>query len=584
MFYQLDGGEFYDTGSTTKAGTRAMVSLLLACLASALLVQADSTWCTPGTNKCSFTGHILTDLSCGFCRTWTLSPSIASNTLRIVGLDGGSLPGDFSASNNYMVSTSLTAKFDLTDGTAWRMSVVPTSVPNVRDSAFWPSRDNSTIWQYGGRTPSSDSILDSGVLPELAVSSYSWSTPVTDVSLARLDAGVNVNVPDRQNAYYVGGYQDSTTSKTITDGLKHFATKMIAFNTTSASPNTLSAPFLPVQNGAVTYLPYGKAGSLLYFGGETPSSATVTDCTDCQVNPWNHIWIYDIASDQWHSQNTTGYVRPRSEFCTSTVFDRDTNSWQIWTMGGVDFNTKTVLGDVAVLSIPAFQWFNATSNAPLRMSVACATYGSQVFVVGGRNADTSTGGTDYPGIAYIYDVNKQSTASIFDPSLTAYAAPSTIRAAISTSSTPASWTDVTVQSLFSNTTTNSNATASASPSTTTSASPSATNSASSNSSSGLSIGAIVGIVVGVVALLLILAVVALFLWRRKSKAQAHHHDDSHRFEKAELADTTMHAAPKMAQAEMPATGYVHQLPDGPGRHEMDTSTRKAGPPVVHELS
>lgn len=49
---------------------------------------------------------------------------------------------------------------------------------------------------------------------------------------------------------------------------------MLVFNTTTQEASQVNAPFAPVQNGALVYLPYGDEGVLLFFGGENPSAVT----------------------------------------------------------------------------------------------------------------------------------------------------------------------------------------------------------------------------------------------------------------------------------------------------------------------
>jgi hypothetical protein len=93
------------------------------------------------------------------------------------------------------------------------------------------------------------------------------------------------NAPKIQAAYWVGGYQASDTTVSITDSTKNYASGMIQLNTTTGEYVALSAPFTPVQEGALAYIPVGEMGILLYVGGEVPSiqngiNATLTPvCT-----------------------------------------------------------------------------------------------------------------------------------------------------------------------------------------------------------------------------------------------------------------------------------------------------------------
>lgn len=262
--------------------------LLAVFLLSASLVRGDTSdnWCGASSNLCSTHYNGLTNLACGFCRSWTLASCIAGNVLRLNGLDSGALPGDSSSSRNYVAYASLDQPFDLTNGSAWSLQTLPSTVPNTREGALWPSQDNATIYSYGGRAPDApDAPIDTSSLPQYNVASQSWSVPVGQtVEISRLVGGVQVNIPEAQVAYYLGGFQSELTSQAITDGQQHYATSMIEFNTTTKAIKTYAADsVLPAQYGALTYLPYGTDGILLFFGGEKPSSSVVEDCSNCTI-------------------------------------------------------------------------------------------------------------------------------------------------------------------------------------------------------------------------------------------------------------------------------------------------------------
>ena len=40
-------------------------------------------------------------------------------------------------SDTYLVNVDLTKAFNLSDGSAYKLSVIPTSVPNLKDQALW---------------------------------------------------------------------------------------------------------------------------------------------------------------------------------------------------------------------------------------------------------------------------------------------------------------------------------------------------------------------------------------------------------------------------------------------------------------
>lgn len=90
------------------------------------------------------------------------------------------------------------------------------------------------------------------------------------------------DAPEIQAAYWIGGYQDSNTTTSITDKTKKYASGMIQFNTTTEEYVVLDAPFTPLQEGALVYLPVNRMGALLFFGGEIPS---VREGIDAELTP-----------------------------------------------------------------------------------------------------------------------------------------------------------------------------------------------------------------------------------------------------------------------------------------------------------
>lgn len=91
-----------------------------------------------------------------------------------------------------------------------------------------------------------------------------------------------VNVPELQAAYWLGGYQTKQTTSSITDGTKSYATGMIQYNTTTMEYTLLEAPFTPVQQGALVYLPARDKGALVFLGGEVPARK---DGVDTEITP-----------------------------------------------------------------------------------------------------------------------------------------------------------------------------------------------------------------------------------------------------------------------------------------------------------
>ncbi|KAB8264201.1 hypothetical protein BDV32DRAFT_135551 [Aspergillus pseudonomiae] len=408
-------------------------------------------------------------------------------------------------SDNYLVQLDLSSSFSTDDGAKYKMSLVDGAVPKIKDQAMWSDKDNTTLFTYGGRGVD-DTSVDQG-LWTYTIADGSWKLQQTSIKPVRLQGGAYVDAPQIQAAYWVGGYQDSDTTPAITDKTVDYATGMIQFNTTTGTFTQFDAPFTPVQQGALVYLPVGEKGILVFVGGEVPSIQNGINAT-LTPNPWNHAWVYDIAGNKWYNQTTSGSVASRTQFCAVVEQDLSTSSYQIYVIGGADYESKKSLTDVSYLSIPSFKWFQAGPLNKPRMTHVCQAYGRQIFGVGGRLAwadDADAGCYDTP--AFIYDAQSEVIRAQFDPGLSAYSVPSATADDIKSSPYPSAWADPALKSLFvQKATTNS---------TDTQPNPSSETDGSSTHTGAL-IGGVVG---GVAGAAIILAIVFFILRKRRRDYQ-----------------------------------------------------------------
>ncbi|KAE8163035.1 hypothetical protein BDV40DRAFT_264045 [Aspergillus tamarii] len=446
---------------------------------------------------------VLSDLSDGFCRSYTFGANIVNDVLYMVDLDGGLIPGDTNSSNNYLVQLDLSSSFSTDDGSKYKMSLIDSKVPKMKGQALWSDKDNTTLFTYGGNYLDVTSV-DQG-LWTYTIADRSWKLQQTSIQPVRLQGGAYANVPEIQAAYWVGGFQNRDTTPAITDSTVGYATGMIQFNTTTGTLTQLDAPFTPVQQGALVYLPAGEMGVLVFVGGEVPSIKDGINAT-LTPNQWNYVWVYDIAENKWYNQTTTGSVASRTQFCAVVEQDPSTSSYQIYVIGGADYKSEESLTDVSYLSIPSFKWFQAGPLSKPRMTLVCQAYGRQIFGVGGRLAwsvDSGAGCYDMP--AFIYDAQSEVIRTQFDPALSAYSVPSATANDIKSSPYPSTWADPALKSLFEGTNNSTNST---------DAQPDPSSSADNSSAD---IGAIVGGVVGGVAGAAIILAVIFFILRKRRR-------------------------------------------------------------------
>jgi len=95
----------------------------------------------------------------------------------------------------------------------------------------------------------------------------------------------------------------------------------------------------------------------------------------------------------------------------------------------------TVLGDIWVLSLPGFKWFQATVEGPPRWVHACAVVGNrQMISVGGVSAYANAWTTNNPPVdpwaqgLGVLDLSLLSWSAQYDPTAAAYTSPDMVQA------------------------------------------------------------------------------------------------------------------------------------------------------------
>ncbi|KAI4158056.1 MAG: hypothetical protein LQ342_007786 [Letrouitia transgressa] len=146
--------------------------------------------------------------------------------------------------------------------------------------------------------------------------------------------------------------------------------------------------------GTTQYVRFGEAGVLISVGGYTGES---TRYNIAMLRIMNSVQVYDIAGKKWFTIIATGELPPpRLNACSCLSAALDDSSFQMVLYGGAKgWDDSEALGDVWVLTMPAFHWIkiNTTSARPTslpRLGMLCATYQDrQMIVVGGRKTLSS---------------------------------------------------------------------------------------------------------------------------------------------------------------------------------------------------
>lgn len=260
--------------------------------------------------------------------------------------------------------------------------------------------------------------------------------------------GAWTSAPSENRAWWLGGMEAlnkgpirSTPSTNKTDAANTTSRRFIQADLRNPGNAILTDLDLPdtVQTsaeGALIWLPYGRRGILLAFGGVShPVDLDLTvsaESNDFMTN----INVYDVESQTWSVQPTlqsTEVPEQLAQFCTAVVASEDGTGHFIYVHGGYDGNWQTAapIGEsrdaVWVLSVPAFQWTKMHDGVKehRRQNHVCVTPNpSQMISIGGM--------TEYQlhsisTIIDVFDLNKNEWVDTYNASSTEpYIVPSKI--------------------------------------------------------------------------------------------------------------------------------------------------------------
>ncbi|KAL4912142.1 hypothetical protein BDW62DRAFT_206745 [Aspergillus aurantiobrunneus] len=294
--------------------------------------------------------------------------------------------------------------------------------------------------------------------------------------------------------------------------------------------------------GAMVYIPAGRQGMHAHqLWWKKHVTATLSRNTNPPIEAgWLNVYVYDIESHTWWLQRASGDVPlNRISFCTAVSQASDGSAFHITTYGGWSRRDGRAYEDVHILSIPAFQWIDASDVSDSTNSKqdanrrigrdalcgACQTYrGSEMIVLGGNVRDRGTSTTRgecstlYAPVRVLYLSTIEWRSDLDTES--AYEVPAVVYRALGGNSTggatttfpAAGFADDTLASLITQRVAGSTPSSSSSPDTPTSG--------DQGHPSGSNTGAIVGDVVGGVAgVSLVIALSWLFLRRKRKQTQ-----------------------------------------------------------------
>ncbi|KAL9595979.1 MAG: hypothetical protein Q9219_006102 [cf. Caloplaca sp. 3 TL-2023] len=449
--------------------------------------------------------------------------------------------------------------------------------PSLNKGAIFSN--GSSLWLYGGylskKSPEYSRMPTNGIW-RYDIATDQWTQPpVKDDNIQRLFGGTTVQAGNL-NAFYLGGVtpDNSSTETPVTDPKGYQARGLLAFDESEQSFSNISTvtmnTFGTVEYGYLSYIEFfGSKGVLVTFGGSSglgrPYGASSTYTT---FNfGMKTVAIYDIASQSWYQQPTTGEVPLSGNGgCSVAVSAADHSSHSIYVFGGLE--DRGELDDqLYILSLPSFIWIRVPQGGGWRSGHKCHVMGSNhMLVVGGSNKTACDSGPRFSQGLGIFSLNDHEWRSSYEP--TDGSAPYYIHSSISSvigGDTTGGATKLTPEDGYSSDALRiimqgQGPGPAQSPKPTQTA-PSTANSAPQSSSfshTGVIIGSVIG---GAVLVSIILGLIWFNKYRLRRSQQQHTHD----------VDSNKEVSETYESKELEARSKAHELRDTLGHHDHELS-------------
>lgn len=224
--------------------------------------------------------------------------------------------------------------------------------------------------------------------------------------------GAGVSAPSEDMGFYFSGmraagwgsftYNDMKSNKT--------ADTLITVNMAEMGKGEWSNYTLPDyvpgrSKGELVWVPVSKSGVLVAIGGvvEPVEFWRTTELSDSQISESERLSpsfmqtvpVYDVDSQVWYLQNTTGDIPPQlTQFCSVLASASDGSSHNIYIYGGyngLEYDSNPS-DDVYVLSLPSFEWmkaYNGTSTHSRSGHRCIKIYPDQMLAIGGQHVDST---------------------------------------------------------------------------------------------------------------------------------------------------------------------------------------------------
>lgn len=265
-----------------------------------------------------------------------------------------------------------------------------------------------------------------------------WNEESLSTNVTRyITSGASVSVPSENMGFLFSGMRaphwgsftfDGMDSNTTADTL--ISVNMTVMRSEQWTNDTLPSHVPGRASAELVWVPVSESGVLVAIGGvvepvefwrDTGLDSSQTTLSQ-EISPsfMETIPVYDVDSQTWYLQNTTGDTPPQlTQFCSVIASANDSSSHNIYIYGGyngLDYDA-TPSDDVYILSLPSFKWVKAYSGTTAhgRSGHRCIkVYPDQMLAVGGLNVDPTV--CVDGGIIANFNLNTLAFQSTYDPS------------------------------------------------------------------------------------------------------------------------------------------------------------------------
>jgi hypothetical protein len=201
------------------------------------------------------------------------------------------------------------------------------SIPSVSGGTLWADNVNKRFYLFGGE------YYQQPPSPQFTLWSYdaiydrwdSFGSPAQD-DIAAVSWGAGVSVSETGEGYYYGGWKSNNTVPGW-KGPPLAASDLVKYDMDSNSWSTVTGPdSVGRAEGVMVFVPVGDGGMLVYFGGVQDPHSNGT----WVGQPMENIFLYDVLSSKWYTQNASGQVPPmRRRFCAGATWASDQSSYNM---------------------------------------------------------------------------------------------------------------------------------------------------------------------------------------------------------------------------------------------------------------